>query len=753
MHRLLSGCTSHELHVCRPLWVCPNGRIFLESFSPIYKAAYDFLIAIAEPVCRPDCMHEYELTAHSLYAAVSVGLETQTILTVLNRLSKCQLPRQVEAFVRESTQNYGKLKLVLQQNKFFIESAFPEVLRTILADSVISAARIGGAPAGTSIEGGVVDDAAFTVTSAPRDAAARQLAADTAVAADGEGAAAVADEDAAERDQVLSFEIDANQVEHVKQRCLPGELNFPLLEEYDFRADTVNKDVDGMELKPGTHVRPYQDKSLSKMFGNGRARSGIIVLPCGAGKSLTGIAAACRVKKSVLCLCTSSVSVDQWRQQFKLWTQLPDSSVVRFTSQMKEQLPDNTPGVVVSTYNMIAFSGKRSEESERILASIRGREWGLMLLDEVHVVPAAMFRKVVSITKAHCKLGLTATLVREDERIEHLNFLIGPKLYEANWLDLQRNGFIANVQCAEVWCPMTLDFYREYLRPENSSRKQALYVMNPTKFRACQYLMEYHEQARGDKIIIFSDNIFALREYSTRLRRPYIFGGTSHAERTRILTLFKKSPELNTILLSKVGDNSIDIPEANVIIQISSHAGSRRQEAQRLGRILRPKARPSGTGPPAADEYNAFFYSLVSTDTVEMFYSTKRQQFLVDQGYAFKVVTNLIPEDGTTGSDGPQLGLATKDEQLTLLAKVLAAGEEEAGEERLPEDKDALPEGAAAARRTVRDIRDLTGASGLAYAEFRRAGSSAAQRFNTGPRPPQAHHPLLRARYATAKKR
>jgi DNA excision repair protein ERCC-3 len=162
---------------------------------------------------------------------------------------------------------------------------------------------------------------------------------------------------------------------------------------------------------------------------------------------------------------------------------------------------------------MIAFRGKRSEESEKILESIRGREWGLMLLDEVHVVPADMFRKVVAITKSHCKLGLTATLVREDERIEHLNFLIGPKLYEANWLDLQRGGFIANVQCAEVWCPMTKEFYKEYLDPAQSLRRQALYCMNPTKFRTCEYLIKYHE-ALGHKIIVFSDNIFALKEYA-----------------------------------------------------------------------------------------------------------------------------------------------------------------------------------------------------------------------------------------------
>lgn len=691
----------------RPLWICPDGRICLESFSPVYKAAYDFLIAVAEPVrsgrspssacsppqlslaaadppgssrrrtnptrspqlrpraaaiprrqvCRPESMHEYALTPHSLYAAVSVGLETETILSVLNRLSKTYMPPEIEEFVRASTQNYGKVKIVLQKNRFFLESPYPEVLRALLEDDVIAEARAYG-------EDDTVDRraSAFTVAKAPVEEAAVSLAAEAAKCGaarrcpspccgertrpvlpllltgacwlselrrlrppgaaqgrgrrrrrprgrPGPGAPLVRDhprDGAPPKPRSTAFDRfprrptyyrpsappalraprrpDAApqhscppQVEKVRQRCMPPDklnpsgLNYPTLEEYDFRNDTANPDLP-FELKPGTHVRPYQEKSLAKMFGNGRARSGIIVLPCGAGKSLTGIAAAVRVRKSCLCLCTSSVSVDQWCAQFKLWTTIPDSQIVRFTSQNKECLPDGVPGVVVSTYNMIAFKGHRSEESERILAAIRGREWGLMLLDEVHVVPAAMFRKVVGITKAHCKLGLTATLVREDERIDHLNFLIGPKLYEANWLDLQRNGFIANVQCAEVWCPMTREFYAEYLKKENLGRRQALYCMNPTKFQTCQYLMQYHEQERGDKIIVFSDNIFALREYATRLRRPFIYGGTGHQERTRVLYAFKHSTEVNTIFLSKVGDNSIDIPEANVIIQISSHA-------------------------------------------------------------------------------------------------------------------------------------------------------------------------------------
>ena len=639
-------------HANRPLWICSDGRIFLESFSPVYKAAYDFLISVAEPVCRPQNMHEYVLTPHSLYAAVSVGLETNTILSVLSRLSKTQLSSEIHDFVNQCTANYGKVKLVLQRNKFFLESPEPRILRELLKDETVRAARVLP-PAGTGTE--INETGEFTVTQALRDkaAAAVTLAAieenyereKDGVGGGGVGGADVVTDGTAatpekadasnqkpkniqttfdatsvpEYDphrEISSFEIAPERVEHVKQRCLPGNLGYPTLEEYDFRNDTRNPDLD-IALKPMTRIRPYQEKSLSKMFGNGRARSGIIVLPCGAGKSLTGIAAAARVRKSVLCLCTSSGSVDQWAAQFKLWTNLTDREIVRFTSQTKEVFPPNDQACVcVTTYNMVSAGGKRSEASREVLRQLQGREWGIMLLDEVHVVPAAMFRKVIGITKAHCKLGLTATLVREDEKVEHLNFLIGPKLYEANWLDLQRDGHIANVQCVEVWCPMTAEFFKKYLQKDQAQKKQVLYCMNPNKFMACQYLMQFHEQQRKDKIIVFSDNIFALREYATALRRPLIYGDTSHAERTRVLHAFKFSNEINTIFLSKVGDNSIDIPEANVIIQISSHGGSRRQEAQRLGRILRPKAAALAAMAcgkevkVSAHDHNAFFYSL-----------------------------------------------------------------------------------------------------------------------------------------------
>lgn len=710
-------------HANRPLWACGDGRIFLETFSPLYKQAYDFLIAIAEPVCRPESMHEYSLTPHSLYAAVSVGLETETIISVLNKLSKTKLPPEMISFIHGSTANYGKVKLVLKKNRYFVESPFPEVLKTLLRDDVISRARISS----EVLHGG--DGFTISKSLGEVEGGHDELLNEAELAA------------VAEEKETHSFEINPAMVENVKQRCLPNELNYPMLEEYDFRNDTVNPDLD-MELKPQAQPRPYQEKSLSKMFGNGRARSGIIVLPCGAGKSLVGVSAACRIKKSCLCLATNAVSVDQWAFQFKLWSTIRDEQICRFTSDSKERFRGNA-GVVVTTYNMVAFGGKRSEESEKIIEEIRNREWGLLLMDEVHVVPAHMFRRVISITKSHCKLGLTATLVREDERITDLNFLIGPKLYEANWLDLVKGGFIANVQCAEVWCPMTKEFFAEYLKKENSKRKQALYVMNPNKFRACEFLIRFHEQQRGDKIIVFADNLFALTEYAMKLRKPMIYGATSHIERTKILEAFKTKSDVNTIFLSKVGDNSIDIPEANVIIQISSHAGSRRQEAQRLGRILRAKGRLEDRMAGGKEEYNAFFYSLVSTDTQEMYYSTKRQQFLIDQGYSFKIITGLPPPDA-----GAELSYHRLDEQLALLGKVLNAGDDAVGLEQLEEDADDIT--VQKAKRIEGSMSDMSGATGRVYMEYAndKGNKHAAHgKMKSKPKDPSKRHILFKSRF------
>ncbi|KAI9323698.1 P-loop containing nucleoside triphosphate hydrolase protein [Dichotomocladium elegans] len=723
-------------HASRPLWISPeDGHIILEWFSPIAEQAQDFLVAISEPVSRPAHIHEYKLTPYSLYAAVSVGLETEDIIDVLNRLSKVPVPESITQFIRQCTLSYGKVKLVLKHNRYYVESSHPETLQMLLKDSVISHGRIVrddndqviAAPPGASalIVNNKPSGKDLTIPGAPKNQASGSDNKDKPVSAEEEarkkeeeklfGAVVMIDKEDEEEEldggeQVHAFEIAAEQVETIKKRC--NDIDYPMLEEYDFRNDTVNANLE-IDLKPTTVIRPYQEKSLSKMFGNGRARSGIIVLPCGAGKTLVGITAACTIKKSCLVLCTSSVSVMQWKQQFLQWSNIKENQIAVFTSDCKEKFSGSS-GIVISTYSMVANKRKRSYDAQKMMEFLESREWGFLLLDEVHVVPANMFRTVVTTIAAHAKLGLTATLVREDEKIDDLNFLIGPKLYEANWMDLASRGHIANVQCAEVWCPMTPEFYKEYLR-ENSRKRTLLYVMNPRKLQACQYLIQYHE-GRGDKIIVFSDNVYALVEYAKKLGKPYIYGGTGQQERMRILQNFQYNPLVNTIFLSKVGDTSIDLPEATCLIQISSHYGSRRQEAQRLGRILRAKRRND-------EGFNAFFYSLVSRDTQEMYYSTKRQQFLIDQGYAFKVITSLEGMD----SD-PNLVFKTHQEQMDLLKSVLLTNDADLKDEELGNvddvgritDRKVAAKGWTGAKRSLTTSKTLAGGDNMAYLEYSR---------------------------------
>eukprot|EP00127_Corallochytrium_limacisporum_P000580 Clim_evm7s20 gene=Clim_evmTU7s20 len=859
-------------HRDRPVWITPEGRIFLETFSPVYEQAYDFLIAIAEPVCRPQFIHEYQITSYSLYAAASVGLQTNHIVEVLERLCKSAIPENLARYIRFCTESYGRLSLVLRGNNYYIESPYLHMLQRLLeipdiqsaivrqstptkdgsvdrgdiifrrrrgaADLEASRVAIAGfrtaedkekekraaeiakelqasrelaeemgdeffnetetpegetnlasgsrsatmktkstgstsqhhedgvALAGRGLVGEnvVLDDAererrerrrrlekleeievrsrATQRQKAPvsPNAAEGNNVEDTEVADEviaigsdtgGEEPVRVAediyeaidryaehldqeDEDLEEGDNPEgvgkawhAFQIAQEHVEKVKS--LASGMHMPLLEEYDFREDKRNP-VLYVDIKPTTKLRDYQEKSLSKMFGRGRARSGVVCLPCGAGKTLAGVSAICTIKKRTVVLCTSVVAVEQWRSQLKMWTTANDNMITRFTAQHKDPPVEN--GVFITTYSMMAHQGRRTKEAQKVLDFVTGLEWGMIILDEVHVVPASMFRRVLTVVQAHHKLGLTATLVREDDKIMDLKYLIGPKLYEANWIDLQKKRYIANVSCAEVWCPMTPEFFREYLALEYSQLKQKLlWIMNPNKFHAVQALITYHEM-RGDKIIVFSDNIFGLERYARKLDKPYIYGKTSNGERLNLLQQFQHNPKLNCIFMSKIGDNSFDLPDANVLIQISSHYGSRRQEAQRLGRILRPKR---GSNP---DEFNAFFYSVVSENTAEMYYSSKRQQYLMDQGYSFKVLTFEDLMEITRGRFEPSY--KSREAQLDLLLQVRAAGEEAALDEFLRDEDESAEARERRTKRRMATMSAISGADDMVYLEMER---------------------------------
>lgn len=608
-------------HENRPLWVCHDGRIYFEAglFPEISGPVSEFLVAIAEPICRPKFIQEFQITVFSLYAAISLGMNCDEILASLNKFAKNELDPKLSDYISLHGRRIGKLRLVLRRHHYYIESVDEKLIRTVESHFKINPHKL------SSIE-------------------------------------------KEELTGVLSFEVDPNSIEKVKEAAYK-DLQMPLLEEFEFKGDS-DLQLIPMTLRPTTLLRPYQEKSLHKMFSGRRARSGIIVLPCGAGKTLTGITAACTMKCRTMVLTTTAVAVDQWKRQFESFCAMDPIDVITLTADNKQPLPEDRPCILVSTYSMFSHSlDHMSRSSSAVLQQVKDLEWGLLIVDEVQVMPARTFRQVATTVRAHCKLGLTATLVREDDLIEDLQYLIGPKLYEANWQDLEDNGFIAKVQCVEVWCEMSQLFWGAYLANSSGFIQRSLYTANPRKLTACEFLIRLHEQ-RGDKIIVFCDNISLLKDMARRTKKPFICGSVSMQERMAIIRCFQHSNRINTIFLSQVGDNAIDIPNANVVIQISSHYGSRRQEAQRLGRILRPKSYRDEDG------FNAYFYSLVSRDTPEKEYAEKRQRFLVDQGYAFTIIADFDARIDQRMSEGEQFEYMDESVQRSLLRQCLEGTDE-----------------------------------------------------------------------------
>ncbi|XP_952567.1 DNA repair helicase, putative [Theileria annulata] len=661
-------------HTARPLWVCPDGYLYLELFTPVSKQALDFIVTIAEPVCRPELIHEYQVTVFSLYTAVSVGLSFEELLNNLNKFSKNELPKKLKESILNTSSAFGKIKLVLRDSRYWIESFERSELDLLLTNQEIKNSRIHSNiwDKQPQLQNSTSNrNNEYVTISVPtsdfsfvfnRNHEAPESEETTTAKFAGRS-------DKTTTRQVFSFEVQQEKIEDLKREALQT-MRRPLVMEYDFRKDNNSPSLNCC-IRSNIKIRYYQERALRRMFSNGRARSGIIVLPCGAGKTLTGIVAACTVRKSIFVLTTSAVAVEQWIKQFLDFTNISRTNLISLTSEHKTDLWDEKDaGVLISTYTMMSYTRKHRENTERILNQIKQREWGMLIFDEVQFVPAPAFRRINEIIRSHCKLGLTATLVREDDLIRDLQWLIGPKLYEANWLELQQKGYLAKVICKEIWCPMTAPFYREYLR-SSSVKKRRLWSCNPVKLITCEYLLRFHE-SRGDKVIVFSDNLFALLHAAKLLNRPFIYGKVSSAERIVILNKFKNETTFNTIFLSKVGDNALDIPCANVVIQISFNFASRRQEAQRLGRILRPKSKTDEHG------FNAFFYSLVSKDTQEMVFADKRQQFIIDQGYAYNVTSF-----STIVKDTSNLLYSKPSIQQELLQDIITSAEDVDDEEEV----------------------------------------------------------------------
>ena len=369
------------------------------------------------------------------------------------------------------------------------------------------------------------------------------------------------------------------------------------------------------------HVRDYQREAGDVFYAGGDARggSGVVVLPCGAGKTIVGIAAMALMQRNTLVLTTGITAVKQWHREILDKTDLTEDQVCEYTGDTKEIGP-----VTLATYQILTHRNDKTEEFPHFQLFDK-RDWGLIIYDEVHLLPAPVFRVTAHI-QARRRLGLTATLVREDGREADVFSLIGPKKYDVPWRELETRGWIAEATCAEVRVAMPEPLRMEYAVAEWRD-KYRIASENPAKDDMVAALLERYSDSR---VIIIGQYLKQLRRLRKRFNLPLIMGQTSTAEREDLYNKFRHG-EVRQLILSKVGNFALDLPDANVLIQVSGTFGSRQEEAQRLGRILRPK--PGGEV--------AHFYTLVTRDTREQDFAHHRQLFLTEQGYSYTIADGV----------------------------------------------------------------------------------------------------------------
>ncbi|PKV93727.1 DNA excision repair protein ERCC-3 [Amycolatopsis echigonensis] len=359
------------------------------------------------------------------------------------------------------------------------------------------------------------------------------------------------------------------------------------------------------------HLRDYQRQAAEAFWAGG---SGVVVLPCGAGKTLVGAAAMAHAKATTLILVTNTVAGRQWKRELVARTSLTEDEIGEYSGEKKEIRP-----VTIATYQVVT---RKTKGEYRHLELFDSRDWGLVVYDEVHLLPAPVFRMTADL-QSRRRLGLTATLVREDGREGDVFSLIGPKRYDVPWRDIEAQGWIAPAECTEVRVTLTENERLQYATADSDERyKLAATAM--TKIPVIRSIVDKHH---GEPTLVIGAYLDQLEMLGAELEAPVIQGSTRNKEREELFDKFRRG-ELRTLVVSKVANFSIDLPEASVAIQVSGTFGSRQEEAQRLGRLLRPKG----------DGRQAHFYSIVSRDTVDTEYAAHRQRFLAEQGYAYHIV-------------------------------------------------------------------------------------------------------------------
>lgn len=524
----------------------------------------------AEIVKSPEYMHTYRVTPLSLWNASAAGVSPEDVLATLKDFSRYEVPHGVVGVVRDLCSRFGRLRIEKGRD---------------LEDLYL-----------TSDDQKLLSD----ITTRP------QLAPFFTGKMEGSRCA-----------------IDARRRGHLKQ-ALVG-LGYPSLDLAGYAPGEpleINLRSETLSGSPFT-LRHYQTDATAGFVASGSERggSGVVVLPCGAGKTLVGIGAMATLKTSTLILCPNNTGVHQWVREIVERTSLRADQVGIYNGEAKEIRP-----VTVSTYNMLSQRGKEGQEFPHFSLFWR-RPWGLIIYDEVHLLPAPVFRITAELQSVR-RLGLTATLVREDGREEEVFALVGPKRYDVPWKELERQGWIAPAECHEFRVAMPDDVQKSYSLASPRER-YPICAKNPVKSDLVQTLLAQHE---NDRVLIIGQYLDQLKALAGKIAAPLITGATSQNVRERLYEEFRRGT-LRRLVVSKVANFALDLPEANVTIQISGTFGSRQEEAQRLGRILRPKVEGG----------KATFYSVVSKGTVDQEFALQRQLFLVEQGYRYTIV-DLAPD-------------------------------------------------------------------------------------------------------------
>jgi DNA excision repair protein ERCC-3 len=552
-------------HPENPLIIQSDKTVLLEVNNDRYADARDALARFAELEKSPEHIHTYRVTPLSLWNAAASGMSADSIIVALHEYSKYDIPSNVVVDIRDYVGRYGRLKLV--------RSADGLDLLLISEDALLIAE--------------VAHHKALKVF-------------------------------VVEQLNPTTLKVDAAQ---------RGQIKLSLIR-FGFPAEDLAGYVDGAELSIQLReetlggdrfvLRHYQQEAADIFYASGQAHggSGVIVLPCGAGKTMVGMAAMTQMQCATLILTPSTVAARQWKTELLDKTSLREEEIGEYTGQVKQIRP-----VTMATYQILTYR-KRKGAPFPHFALFNEHNWGLIVYDEVHLLPAPVFRITAEI-QARRRLGLTATLVREDGQEEDVFALIGPKKYDVPWKDLERQGWIATAECHEIRIPLP-DEERMAYAVADARSKISIAANNPDKIPMLETLLAKH---REDSVLVIGTYLEQLKRVSQAIDAPLITGKTAVRKREELFQQLREG-EITVLVISKVGNFSIDLPDVNVAIQISGTFGSRQEEAQRLGRILRPKR----------NGLLAHFYTLVTRDTREQDFAAKRQLFLTEQGYRYEIL-------------------------------------------------------------------------------------------------------------------